>query len=415
MANIIRTAVSRKKRRYQKNGYDLDLAYITDRIIAMGFPSEGIEGAYRNPYEEVIKFLDEMHKDHYKVYNLCSERDYPTTHFYGRVGRYPFDDHNAPPFDLLEIMCKDVKAYLDAHEKNVVVIHCKAGKGRTGVLICCALLYSRVWNRASDALDYYGAMRTYNKKGVTIPSQRRYVGYFADYLRYGQIETQPLVFKYFTMHMPPKFFADLEYMRMTLKGPCPERKVYATTKFTAKEWFKSMKQQGKTKGSEGLKVELPTPHVLSGDVKVEIYEKERGLGTSEKLIFSLWVSTNFVEPQRGVIIRKPELDKGLKDKRLDDGFYCEIMFDADPNSKNGRRRSVLTQLLSSKTTSQRQILLDDEASDQSTASLSKGSQDSADLDILGDPEVRASEGSVSQIPADPVSVMLDKFPSLHHF
>lgn len=64
MTSVLRTAVSRKKRRYQKNGYDLDLACtccvksglksvtfsfidITDRIIAMGFPSEGIEGAYR--------------------------------------------------------------------------------------------------------------------------------------------------------------------------------------------------------------------------------------------------------------------------------------------------------------------------------------------------------------------------------
>lgn len=207
-------------------------------------------------------------------------------------------------------MCKDVKAYLDAHEKNVVVIHCKAGKGRTGVLICCALLYSRVWNRSSDALDYYGAMRTYNKKGVTIPSQRRYVGYFADYLRYGQSDSQSMVFKHFTMFRPPKFFADLEYIRMTLKGPCPERKVYATTKFVAKDWFKAMKQQDKLQENEGLKIELPSPLLVTGDVKVEILEKERGLRTSEKLVFSLWVNTSFVEAMRGVTIRKGELDKG---------------------------------------------------------------------------------------------------------
>jgi len=28
---------------------------ITDRIIAMGFPSEGFEGMYRNPMEQVKK------------------------------------------------------------------------------------------------------------------------------------------------------------------------------------------------------------------------------------------------------------------------------------------------------------------------------------------------------------------------
>jgi hypothetical protein len=32
--------VSKKKLRFQTGGYDLDLSYITERVIAMGFPSK---------------------------------------------------------------------------------------------------------------------------------------------------------------------------------------------------------------------------------------------------------------------------------------------------------------------------------------------------------------------------------------
>ena len=42
MSMFIHHLVSQKKTRFIRDGYDLDLAYITPRLIAMGFPSTGI-------------------------------------------------------------------------------------------------------------------------------------------------------------------------------------------------------------------------------------------------------------------------------------------------------------------------------------------------------------------------------------
>ena len=83
LARVARGLVSKKKRRYQQDGFDLDLSYITPRVIAMGFPSEGTEGVYRNPRSEIIRFFDKYHKNRFRVYNLCSERHYE--HRYGNT------------------------------------------------------------------------------------------------------------------------------------------------------------------------------------------------------------------------------------------------------------------------------------------------------------------------------------------
>jgi phosphatidylinositol-3,4,5-trisphosphate 3-phosphatase/dual-specificity protein phosphatase PTEN len=57
-----------------------------------------------------------------------------------------------PPF----LSCK---RYLNADPKNVVAIHCKAGKGRTGVMICAYLVYSMHCKTAREAMTLYDDRR----------------------------------------------------------------------------------------------------------------------------------------------------------------------------------------------------------------------------------------------------------------
>ena len=75
-ASKIKRLVSKKKLRFTKDGFDLDLSYITPRLIAMGYPSTGAESFYRNPATQVQAFIERYHAGHCKVYNLCIEKSY---------------------------------------------------------------------------------------------------------------------------------------------------------------------------------------------------------------------------------------------------------------------------------------------------------------------------------------------------
>ncbi|XP_045143013.1 putative tyrosine-protein phosphatase TPTE [Echinops telfairi] len=177
-------AVSGNKRRYNKDGFDLDLTYVTERIIAMSFPSSGKQSFYRNPIKEVVRFLDTKHLDHYMIYNLCSERGYDPKHFHNRVRRIMIDDHNVPPLSEMVKFTQEVTQWLAEDEDNVVVIHCKGGKGRTGTMVCACLIACEIFTTAEESLYFFGERRTDKTtsskfQGVETPSQSRYVGYFA--------------------------------------------------------------------------------------------------------------------------------------------------------------------------------------------------------------------------------------------
>jgi hypothetical protein len=46
--DFVRQQVSGKRIRWKDGEFDLDLTYITNQIIAMGFPADGVEATYRN-------------------------------------------------------------------------------------------------------------------------------------------------------------------------------------------------------------------------------------------------------------------------------------------------------------------------------------------------------------------------------
>jgi phosphatidylinositol-3,4,5-trisphosphate 3-phosphatase and dual-specificity protein phosphatase PTEN len=49
----LRKIVSGKRNRFRDDTYNLDVTYITPRIIAMSFPASGLEIMYRNNMNDV--------------------------------------------------------------------------------------------------------------------------------------------------------------------------------------------------------------------------------------------------------------------------------------------------------------------------------------------------------------------------
>ena len=207
-ANFLKILVSKQKRRYRDQFFDLDMAYITNRVIAMGFPSVGCESIYRNSSTDIKKFFHQYHNDKVKIYNLCLEKNriYNKNNFEKfMVGLFPATDHNPCPIKLILEFCVDICLYLIKNKDAVAAVHCKAGKGRTGVMICSYLVFSGLCENTEKALRYYARIRTKNNAGITIPSQKRYIRYFESFLKANfhppYIYFIPKIIRYHFMHL----------------------------------------------------------------------------------------------------------------------------------------------------------------------------------------------------------------------
>ena len=154
------------------------------RFLSIDFPSERL-------IDSLGEELRKRHQDNLLIINL-SEREYDVDKLPGHVLSLNFRGFPAPPLDLTARLCMQIHQWLTRSPANMVAIHCFPGLSRTAVLICCYLAWSGVCVHPVDALiDVCIGLKIDVEANPVLPSQKRYMNYFFDFLTSQSLPTVP--------------------------------------------------------------------------------------------------------------------------------------------------------------------------------------------------------------------------------
>ncbi|XP_047443467.1 putative tyrosine-protein phosphatase auxilin isoform X3 [Mugil cephalus] len=283
---------------------ELDIAYITSRIIVMTYPAESVQIGYQNHVEDIRSFLDSRHADHYTVFNL-SQRNYRGAKFSNRVSECNWPSRQAPSLHNLFAVCKNMHNWLKQNPKNVCVITCSDGRAPSGVLVCAMFCFCHLFNNPIPAMQLLSAKRP--GSGLW-PSHRRYIGYVCSMVseKPSLPHSKPLVIKALTMSPVPCFNKQRSGCRPFCDVLIGETKI-----FTTAQEYERMREHRIQEG----KVVFPLGVSVQGDVVISVYHMRSTIGgrlqakVSNTQIFQIQFHTGFIAPGTTMLkFNKPELD-----------------------------------------------------------------------------------------------------------
>ncbi|XP_077154134.1 tensin-2 isoform X2 [Ranitomeya variabilis] len=310
----------------QRN-YDLDLTYITERIISVFFPTILEEQRYRSNLREVASMLRSKHEDKYLFFNLSRKR-HDIKKLNPKVQEFFWPDCHAPSLDVICSICKAMEAWLNNDPQHVVVLHCKGNQGKTGVVIASYMHYSKVSASVDQALSTL-AMRKFCEDKVSSslhPSQRRYINYFGGLLS-GNIKISSGMLSLQCVLLPviPALQND--------GGFCPFLKIYQSMQLVYTSGIYLSHGDGDNKKRQ-LCVSLEPALLLKGDIMVKCYHKLCKPHERE-VLFRLQFHTCTIHNTH-LCFSKDQLDCASTDDRFPDDAAVEFIFSSGQDKVNGR-------------------------------------------------------------------------------
>lgn len=214
-------------------GLTLDLSYITKQLIVCSYPvTKYPKLLYRNSLTDLVSYLNWHHGvDNWRIYNFKAEygkfdysdealasllqesssslnsssplsidentatsaRESRVTKLFSPdvcshepqtssveqyIKRYGWLDHSPPPFLFMQEVLDDIHQYLSESSSNVVLLHCKMGKGRSGSIVVAYMMkYMSCSLKEGRDIFMNNRFRAGITRGVTISSQLRFLRY----------------------------------------------------------------------------------------------------------------------------------------------------------------------------------------------------------------------------------------------
>ncbi|XP_029873524.1 tensin-1 isoform X12 [Aquila chrysaetos chrysaetos] len=302
---------------------ELDLVYITERIIAVSYPSTAEEQSFCSNLREVAHMLKSKHGNNYVLFNL-SERRHDISKLHPKVLDFGWPDLHTPALEKICSICKAMDTWLNAATHNVVVLHNKGNRGRLGVVVAAYMHYSNISASADQALDRFAMKRFYEDKVVPVgqPSQKRYIHYFSGLLS-GSIKmnNKPLFLHHVIMHGIPNFES---------KGGCrPFLKIYQAMQPVYTSGIYNVQGDSQT----GICITIEPGLLLKGDILLKCYHKKFRSPTRD-VIFRVQFHTCAVH-DLDVVFGKEDLDEAFRDDRFPEYGKVEFVFSYGPEKIQG--------------------------------------------------------------------------------
>ncbi|XP_050668220.1 cyclin-G-associated kinase isoform X2 [Leptidea sinapis] len=312
---------------------DLDISYITSRVIVMSYPSDLLESAYKTNHIDDVRLYLESHipGGKYCVYTAHEAKArFPRRQLVTDTSLWPSDDHRAPLLPPYYSLLQHMYQYLCGDDKSVLVIACPDGKSRSAMLLCGLLLYAKLVTVPEDALQIFAVKRMPINMS---PSQLRYLYYLHNIVRPDPIlpHFRPVSLVSITIQPVPLFTKARDGCRPYLEVYNEDRLISPPLRS-----YESLHLYNMAEG----KVTLPLDCTVTGDVVVCVHHARQQLGRLQRVpMLSVSFHCGFLSyDQHAIKFTRSEIDGIDEISPVNDHFSSNVSVIISLVVQNGERR-----------------------------------------------------------------------------